>query len=204
VTGVTAVTNPITFGDSAKLVATVSPALPAGSAPTGSVTFMEGTTVLGTAPLAVADGSQKASLTVDGWHGGNHTVTAVYGGDTSFSGSTSEPYTVTVNRAASTVKAETLIALKGSDLNVYIGYLRATVTGLDGQPLEGQTVQFTTTKVANGDVVPVCTGVTDANGFTQCKSTVVNVLQELITNGYEADYVGNADYLPASDHGSQY
>jgi len=204
VTGVTAVTNPITFGDSAQLVATVGSALPGSSVPTGSVTFLEGTTVLGTADLATADGSQKASLTVPGWHGGDHAVTAVYGGDASFSGSTSEPYTVTVNRAQSTVQAETLITAKDGDLNIYIGYLRATVRGLNGQPLAGQTVQFTTNKVAGGDVVPVCTAVTNNKGFAQCTSSVVNVVQELLTNGYDANYVGNADYLPSSDHGHQY
>jgi len=204
VTGVSAVTNPITFGDQAKLVATVSSALPAGSAPTGSVTFKEGGTVLGTANLVTADGARTATITVSGWHGGDHAVTAVYGGDGGFSGSTSAPYTVTVNRAASTTQAETLIGLKDGNLNVYIGYLRATVRGLDGQPLAGETVQFTTTKVAGGDTGPVCTGVTDSKGFTQCSSTVVDVLRELITNGYEANYVGNADYLPSSDRGHQY
>ncbi len=203
VTGVTAVTNPITFGDSAQLVATVAPAVPAGSTPTGSVTFKEGSTVLGTANLAAVDGSQKASLTVPGWHGGGHAVTATYSGDGSFATSTSAPYTVNVDRAASTVTAEQLIGVKDGDLNIHIGYLRATVRGLGGQPLAGQTVQFTTTKVAGGDVVGVCTAVTDNKGFAQCSSSVVNVLREIITNGYEANYVGNADYLPATDHGSQ-
>ncbi len=55
-------------------------------APTGSITFLDGTTVLGSGAV---DNGGTATLTVSTLAGGAHNLTAVYGGDSNFSGSTS-------------------------------------------------------------------------------------------------------------------
>jgi hypothetical protein len=202
VTGVSASANPITFGDAVTLTATVGEALPAPGVPTGTVTFKEGDTVLGTADLASVDGAQQASITVGDWAPGDHVVRAVYGGDAGFAGSTSAAYTETVDRAPSSITADTLIAKDDTTLHVKVGIVRATLTGLGGAPLAGRTVQFTTT-TAGGSVLPVCTATTDAHGVASCVSEITATVNTLLTNGYDASFAGDADYLPATDHGKQ-
>lgn len=83
-------TNP-SFGQPITLTATVS--CTAGGAPTGTVTFSEGATTIGTVPL---NGSGSASLTVNGLSPGSHTYTAQYTGDNNCAASTSNAVTVTV------------------------------------------------------------------------------------------------------------
>ena len=70
---------------------------------TGSVTFSDGTTMLGSAPL---DSSGVATLTTTGLSSpGTHSITAVYGGDANNLGSTSNAVAVTVNPATFTFSA---------------------------------------------------------------------------------------------------
>jgi hypothetical protein len=82
--------NP-SFGQPVTLTAHVT--CTGGTAPTGTVTFFEGTTALGTSPLT---GAGDASLTVDGLPAGAHSFTARYNGDTNCAASTSNPVTVAV------------------------------------------------------------------------------------------------------------
>jgi hypothetical protein len=64
-----------------------------GGTPTGTVTFMDGTTVLGTATLD----NGVATLIVTTLAKGKHQITAVYSGDADFAGSTSAALTETIN-----------------------------------------------------------------------------------------------------------
>ena len=82
----------ITVGQPVALTLAVSDTGTAYSAPSGTVTFMDGTTVLGTA-------SQTASpytFSATGLSAGSHTLTAVYGGDSRTSGSTSNAIVIEV------------------------------------------------------------------------------------------------------------
>jgi hypothetical protein len=63
-----------------------------GSAPTGAVTFLNGTTFLGTAPIS----GNSASLTVSFADAGSVALKAGYGGDPNNLASTSSPITVTI------------------------------------------------------------------------------------------------------------
>ena len=65
------------FGQGVSLVATVSAP---GGPPTGTVTFSDGGTILGTAAL---DGSGTATLTTVALSVGGHSITATYSGDPS-------------------------------------------------------------------------------------------------------------------------
>ena len=73
-----------------------------GSSPfaSGTVTFKQGTTVLGTAPLVEQSAADVAQLPVPQFAStyaiGSHTITAVYSGDSTHVGSTSAPVTLTV------------------------------------------------------------------------------------------------------------
>jgi Bacterial Ig-like domain (group 3)/FG-GAP-like repeat/Galactose oxidase, central domain len=66
------------FGNSVTFTATVAPAGPGAATPTGTVTFMDGTTVLST-PVALNAGA--ASYSTSGLAVGSHAITAVYSGD---------------------------------------------------------------------------------------------------------------------------
>ncbi|RSL18366.1 YVTN family beta-propeller protein [Edaphobacter aggregans] len=79
------------YGDPAVLTAVVGP--PSGA--TGTVSFHEGTTLLGTSSL---DGSTTAVLPVSTLNVGTHTITATYNGDVNFPASTSNPVTLTVTQ----------------------------------------------------------------------------------------------------------
>ncbi len=65
-------------------------ALVSGSAPTGTVTFYDGATALGSGAL---DATAQATLTTSSLARGTHTITAQYGGDANNSASTSPPLT---------------------------------------------------------------------------------------------------------------
>jgi Bacterial Ig-like domain (group 3)/Domain of unknown function (DUF4214) len=67
----------------------VTPTAPGAGTPTGSVTFMDGTTVLGTSTLSAGTATfQTTTLST-----GSHQISAVYSGDANFTGSTSAALT---------------------------------------------------------------------------------------------------------------
>jgi VCBS repeat-containing protein len=82
-------------GDNVTFTAHVAPASGTGT-PTGTVKFLEGTTVLGQATL---DGSGDAQISRSDLGQGDHTITAAYQGSVAFAASTSAPLTQTVNGA---------------------------------------------------------------------------------------------------------
>lgn len=99
VTGTPAVT-----GQQVYLRAVVKPVAGTGTAPTGSVSFLDGATIVGTAPLTTsATGAQVAQLK-HGFAAGSHSLTARYEGDATYAPSTSLPASLSVAKAASTAK----------------------------------------------------------------------------------------------------
>jgi Bacterial Ig-like domain (group 3) len=95
-TAVAASPNPSTFGQSVTFTATVTGGL--GGTPTGTVTFKDGATTLGTGTLA----SGAATFATAALAGGSRSITAVYGGDSNYLGSTSSALTQAVNQAGIT------------------------------------------------------------------------------------------------------
>lgn len=96
ITKVASSANPSVWGQPVTLTASVSSASGASGTPTGQVTFMDGSTTLGTAALS----SGTASLTVGNLQVGAHSITATYSGDAAFTSSSSTAITQTVNKAA--------------------------------------------------------------------------------------------------------
>ena len=90
-TALTSVPNPSTYRQAVTFTAIVTPAPPNGEA----VSFMEGTMVLGTGSLT----SGSASFTTSALPIGTTTVTALYGGDSHFSGSPSNTVAQVVAQA---------------------------------------------------------------------------------------------------------
>ncbi len=81
------------YGTSVVLTATVA------SGETGTVTFMDGSTTLGTGTIA----SNLATLTDSTFSVGSHTLTAVWAGNTDYTAATSASLTQTITRAAATI-----------------------------------------------------------------------------------------------------
>ncbi len=89
-TALTSSLNPSTVGQSVTFTATVTGT---GGTPTGTVTFKDGTTTLGTGTLA----GGVATFTTTALTQGSHPITAMYNGDPTFAVSTSTVLTQVVN-----------------------------------------------------------------------------------------------------------
>jgi hypothetical protein len=127
-TTVSSSANPSVFSQSVTFTATVTSS---GGTPTGTVTFKDGTTTLGTSNL---DGAGHATFTTSTLAVASHSITAAYNGSTNFSPSTSSALTQTVNKDATT----------------------SAVTSSLNPSNHGQSVTFTATVTANspGTAVP--------------------------------------------------
>jgi hypothetical protein len=103
-TAVTSSLNPSQAGQAVTFTAAVTSG---GGTPTGTVTFKDGAAVLGTGTLAGGIASfTTASLTL-----GSHTITAVYGGSASFTGSTSSALIQAVSTPADSLKLRAMQVL---------------------------------------------------------------------------------------------
>jgi Bacterial Ig-like domain (group 3)/FG-GAP-like repeat len=147
--------NSVTFA------ATVTAASPT---PTGTVTFLEGTTVLGTTALdtngtvvALAK-SAGAAYATSALSTGSHQIVAVYSGDASFAASTSAPVTYIVQDFTNTVngtasqnvfpgdKTSYKFDLAPLGANTFLSDLNLTITGLP----PGTTYTFTPATITAG------------------------------------------------------
>jgi len=87
------------YGQSVTFTATVTPVAPGAGTPTGTVTFQDSGTTIGTGTIA----SGVATFTLSTLDAGAHAITAVYGGDGSFATGTSTPLAELVNAAPTAV-----------------------------------------------------------------------------------------------------
>jgi hypothetical protein len=119
---VTSTTPNLVYGQSAVVVATITPAVSAAASPGGSITFFDGTTPLGTGAVSTVGGVASANLEAAGLVEGPHFLTATYSGDPTYATSTSvTPFVIDTAEAATTV----------------------TVTSASVMSVVGQTVVFT-------------------------------------------------------------
>ncbi|UWZ84669.1 protease pro-enzyme activation domain-containing protein [Occallatibacter riparius] len=171
-----------TQGTNITLTATLAP-----SAATGTVTFNDGTTKLGTGTLA----SGKATFQTSSLSVGAHAITAVYGGDTSYASSTSTAVTVTV---AAPIKGSFTLALSPSSLTVSRGSSgNETMTLTPANGYKG-TVQFSVTTSDNNALANLCvfggTGF-DTNGNLQVTgSSAVSATVQIDTNASDCVSAG--------------
>lgn len=132
--------NPSVNGDAVTLTATVTSA---SGSPSGSVTFTDGPTQLGTATLV----GNTATLLTSALAGGTHTLTASYAGDADFAPSTSAALDHAVDPAAT---ATALVS--GTNPSSYADPVTfvATVTSGAGTPSGTVLLLDDTTVVASG------------------------------------------------------
>ncbi|MDQ6836787.1 MAG: Ig-like domain repeat protein, partial [Actinomycetota bacterium] len=122
-----------TFGAPVSLTATVESS-PAGGAPTGTVTFTDGTTTLGTANLS-GTFPDTATLTTSALPAGTDHITATYNGDTNNTASpASAPITVNVAKAAQAINFN-FTSTPPSPATVGGRYTPAATGGASGNPV---------------------------------------------------------------------
>ena len=156
--------NPSVYGRAVTFTTNVTSS--AGVPPNGeTVTFMNGATALGTGTLS----SGTASFTTSALPAGSYSITAVYSGDSNFSGSTSSTMTLTVNPASLTVTANNISQPVGTANPAFTasssGFVNGdTVAVLNGSPA------FSTTATASSPAglypITVSQGTLSAANYT--------------------------------------
>ena len=144
--------SPSIYGDSVTFTATVT-RLGGTNTPSGIVDFQDSGVSMGTSMLSdIGGGAAQATFATSSLTVGSHSISAVYDGDSNFTGSTSPPVTQVVNQRNLTVTAT------GID-KVY----DATTTA---------TVNLTTDAIGGDDVTPSYTSATFANKNVGTSKTV--------------------------------
>jgi hypothetical protein len=177
--------NPAIAGTAVYLTAAVSP-----PTATGTIQFLDGSTVLGS--VAMLGGS--ASLTVSTFAVGPHAIKAVYGGDgAGYLGSTSAVAAETVNKAATTaaLAASPNPATAGTAVTLSAAVSPATATGtvqfLDGAtvvgtvPVSGGVAVLTVTSFAAGTHSITATYSGDANNSGSTSAVVAETVNKAAT-----------------------
>jgi hypothetical protein len=171
--------NPSVVGQSVTFTATVSGT---GGTPTGAVTFLDGSTSLGTVGLTAG----KATLITSALAIGSHSITAQYGGDSSFSGSTSSPALAQVVNGKPSATA--LVSSPSSEVGGQSVTFTATVTSTAGGTPTG-----TVTFFLNG-TTSLGTGALNGSGVATLATTALAVGSPSIT----ASYGGDANYAAST------
>ncbi len=156
----------------------------AGPPPNGeTVTFMNSKTVLGTGTLS----GGTASFTTSTLKNGTTMVTALYGGDALFAGSTSNAVKQVVSRAATTT---TLSSSQNPSTYGQAVTFTAVVTSVVGAPPDGETVSF-----MKGGTTVLGTGALSGGsaGFTTSSLPAG-------TNTITAVYSGDSTFVGSTSH----
>jgi MBG domain (YGX type)/Bacterial Ig-like domain (group 3)/Beta-propeller repeat len=150
-------------GQAITLTAQITPSLV--GTPTGTVTFSDGATVLGTGPL---NGSGSASISTSLLPAGTDSITAVYSGDTYFGGSTSSALALTVTPAPLTVTANSVSRQYGASDPTFTAAYSGFVNG-DGPGALSGTLTCTA-----GDAVssPVGTYAINCSGLSSSNYSI--------------------------------
>jgi hypothetical protein len=163
-TSVSSSHNPSVFGQSVTFTATVSAVAPGSGTPTGSVTFKDGGTQVGS-PQSLIGG--KATLSTSTLSVGAHSITAVYSGSIDYITSVSPALTQTVNKSATTTTltsspnpshlgqavtftATVAVVAPGSGTPTGTVTLKDGATSLGSSPLIGGKATFNTSLLALG------------------------------------------------------
>lgn len=172
--------NPSVYGEAVTFTAVVTPMPPDGE----TVTFEQGQNILGTGTLA----GGSANFTTSTLNGGTESIKAVYGGDSTFNGSTSKPVSQVVQPAPTTTSLVSSLNPSKSGQSVtftatvspeYSGTVTGNVsfyngsTKLAGETLAGGVASYSTTKLPVGtdSIIALYKG---NNSFATSSSNIVN------------------------------
>jgi YVTN family beta-propeller protein len=166
--------NPQNSGGSVTFTATVTPGTERGSvAPTGSVYFYDGSTLLGSTAVALSGGSYTAAYATTTLTAGSHTITALYGGDSNYASSSG---TATEN-IAGTAAAISVVSGSGQSSTVGTAFSSSLVVlvtdaSTPAIPVPGATVTFASAGMSFSSSGVAATG---SNGQASITATPTSV-----------------------------
>ena len=166
----------ITYGMPVTLSAAVTGGTPVA---TGTVTFLNGSTVLGT---GILNTSGIATYSTSSLPVGMDALTAAYGGDSNYASATSGAVSITVNSATA------MVALSPASASFYAGTAQAVTISVAGQP--SLATPTGTITLLGGSFTSVATAL--ASG-----SAMITIPANSLTNGNNtitATYSGDAIY----------
>ena len=172
----TSSTNPAVYGQSVTFTSTVSAKSPGAGSPSGTVTFKDGTTVLGTSTL---NASGVATFATSALAVATHSITSVYNGDTNFTTTTSSAVNQVVNQAATT-------SVLTSSATSFIFGQSVTFTGTVTANSPGVGTPSGTVSFKEGTTV-LGTGTLNASGVATFSTTTLSVGSHNISAVYESD-----------------
>jgi hypothetical protein len=146
--------NPSVYGQSVTFSATVVP--PGQGTPTGTVSFLDGSTTLGSLTLV----NEQASFSTTLLTAGSHSITAVYAPDTNlFTGATSSAVSQSVSTAPLVVSVDNKSMYYGGSVPTLTG----TITGIQNN--DNITASYSTTATSSSPVgtYPINASVNDPN-----------------------------------------
>jgi hypothetical protein len=123
--------NPSALGQSVTFTATVTGPSGNTTVPTGSMTFFDGILTLGTGTL---NASGVATYSTSALPAGSNSITAAYGGDSTFNGSTSNVVTQVVSAGARSISMTAVTSSLNPSGQGQSVTFTATVTGPSGNP----------------------------------------------------------------------
>ena len=175
----TASPNPSVFGQSVTATATVSATTPGSGTPTGSVTFLDGLTSLGTANLV----NGQASFSISSLTAGLHSIMATYAGDGSFSQNSSATG-LTVNKASTTTSLSS--SANPSNFNQAVTFTVTVSAVAPGAGTPTGAVTF------NDGATTLGTATLDSTGTASLTTSALAAGTHTITASYAGDANFNA------------
>jgi hypothetical protein len=188
-TALTSTASTIIVGGSITFTAAITPPTGSTATPTGSVTFLDGTTTLGTGTLS----SGVATYTTTAFAVGNHSVTAVYGGDSNFNGSTSAAISITVNALAKTTPTVTATPSSSSITTAQALTVTVAVNATSGNPMPTGTVTL-----MGGSYTSAATTLSSGGATINIPAASLAAGTDTLTITYTPDTSSSATYNSAS------
>jgi RHS repeat-associated protein len=187
-TTVSSSNDPSTYGQSVTFTAAVTSTIPTESNPgSGTVTFYDGGTAIGSSSV---NSSGVATLTTSSLSVGSQSITAVYGGATGYTGSSSSAITQTVNQVPTTT---TLSFDPGSTIAAgETVEIDATVTPTS--PNTGTPVGTVTFTATNSSLVNTPLGTETLTAGTNEATTFVDATLAAGVYTIMANYSGNTNF----------
>ena len=171
--------NPSIFGQSVVATATVSATAPGSGTPTGTVTFLDGLTNLGTANLV----NGQAAFSTPSLSVGLHSIMATYAGDASFSQNSSTTG-LSVNKASTTTSLSSSANPSNFNQAVTFTVVVSTVAPGTGTPTGAITVSDGASSLG--------TATLDATGAASFTTSTLAAGTHAITASYAGDGNFNA------------
>lgn len=190
-TSISSSPNPSTYGQSLTLTATVTSA---SGTPTGTVTFNDGLTTLGSGTL---DGTGQTTFATSSLSAGTHSITATYSGDANFASGSSSVLSQAVNQATTTVTLTSTInpAVVGQSVTftatvagAFGGASSGTITFKQGSTtlntgaVSGNRASFSTSTLSLGSHSITAAYSGDSNFLSSVSNTLTEVINKITTS----------------------